>query len=243
MASQLFQNFPTMQYTLSNGKIITIKDFFRKARIETSALDSIIEYQYYEILDEERPDVVATKLYGDSDLHWTFWLVNDFDNYYDWFMGSQTFQNYLDEKYKGQCLVASNSSDIVSSTSKFLIGETVKSNTGNKTASVLEVNPTHNRITVLGDIIESGEVISSHDKDGNVVKSFTVSSVSDSRDGVHHYEDSNNNKRTYGGAGWTPITDYIKEEQDNENKRQIKIIKPNRIRRVVTEFERIMTDG
>ena len=67
MANKLFQNFPTMQYTLNNGKIITIKDFFRKAKIESASLDSIIEYQYYEILEGERPDIVASKLYGDSD--------------------------------------------------------------------------------------------------------------------------------------------------------------------------------
>ena len=75
-----------MQYTLNTGKVVTIKDFFRKAKIESNTIDSLIEYQSYEILEGERPDIVAAKLYGDSDLHWTFFLVNDFDNYYDWFM-------------------------------------------------------------------------------------------------------------------------------------------------------------
>ena len=79
MANKLFQNFPNMTYTLESGKVITIKDFFRKAKIETSAVDNVVDYQKYEILDGERPDVVASKLYGDGDLHWTFFLVNDFD--------------------------------------------------------------------------------------------------------------------------------------------------------------------
>ena len=141
MANKLFQNFPKIQYTLESGKVITIKDFFRKARIESASLDSIIEYQYYEILEGERPDIVASKLYGDSDLHWTFFLVNDFDNYYDWFMEYETFENYLNEKYQGQCLVATNTTDIVSASSKFLVGETVTSNVDGKTASVLSVDP------------------------------------------------------------------------------------------------------
>jgi len=242
MANQLFQNFPSMQYTLESGKIITIKDFFRKAKIESSALDTVVDYQYYEISGEERPDVIASKLYGDGDLHWVFWLVNDFDNYYDWYMGHETFENYLSEKYQGQNLVATNTTDIVSASSKFLIGETVTTNLG-KTASVLSVDPTYKRICVLGDTITSGEVVSSHDKDGNVVKSFTVSSVSDSRDGVHHYVDSNGNMRNFGGTGFTEVTHYMKEEEDNEKKRLIKIIKPNRIKRFVREFERIMSDG
>ena len=242
MANQLFKNFPNIQYTLDSGKVVRVKDFFRKAKVENSALDQLIEYQTYEISEGERPDVAATKLYGDGDLHWTFYLVNDFDNYYDWFMDFEVFENYLNEKYQGQCLVATNSTDIVSASSKFLIGETVKSNVANKTASVLEVNPTHKCITVLGDNIESGETISSHDKDGNVVKSFTVSSVSDSRDGVHHYVDSLGNKRTFGGAGYNPVTHYTEEEAENEKKRKIKIISPSKMPSVLREFQRIMSD-
>jgi len=241
MANHLFKNFPTISYTLNTGEVVRIKDFFRKARVESNALDSLIEYQKYEILDGERPDIVATKLYGDGHLHWTFFLVNDFDNYYDWFMDYETFQNYMDEKYQGQCLIATNSTDIVSASSKFLIGETVKSNVSNKEASVLEVNPSHKCLTVLGDFnIEAGETISSHDKEGNVVKSFTVQSVSDARDGIHHYVDSLGNRRTHGGTGYTAVTHYTEEEEENEKKRTIKIISPGKIKTVLREFERIM---
>ena len=34
MANQFFKNFPEIQYTLKTGKIITIKDFFRKSSVE-----------------------------------------------------------------------------------------------------------------------------------------------------------------------------------------------------------------
>ncbi len=241
MANKLFKNFPTIQYTLESGKIITIKDFFRKVKVESKSLDSIIEYQKYEILDGERPDVVASKLYGDGDLHWVFWLVNDFDNYYDWFMDYETFESYMNEKYQGQNLIAPNTTDIVSASSKFLIGETVKTNLG-KSASVLSVDPQNKSICVLGDTIDSGEVVSSHDKNGVVVKSFTISSVSNAQDGVHHYEDSSGNKRTYGGTGYSPVTYFTKEYEDNEKKRQINIISPNKIRGVLREFERIVSN-
>ena len=33
MAKEFFKNFPEMQYKLDSGKIITIKDFFRKSSI------------------------------------------------------------------------------------------------------------------------------------------------------------------------------------------------------------------
>ena len=107
MANQFFKNFPEIQYTLNTGKIITIKDFFRKSSVEQDAVNDLVEYSYYELLDGERPDVVASKLYGDGDLHWTFFLVNDFTNYYDWFMDNATFEAYLDEKYQGQSSLTS----------------------------------------------------------------------------------------------------------------------------------------
>ena len=239
MSNQLYKNFPELTYTLNAVKIITIKDFFRKAKIETSALDTVIEYQYYEILDGERPDIVASKLYGDGDLHWTFFLVNDFDNYYDWYMDMATFTTYMDDTYEGQNLIASLSTDIVSASSKFLLGEGVTSNVGGKKADIIDINPMHKRITVVGDTIGVGEVITGSGK------SFTVQSVSEHRDGVHHYVDAKEHMRTFGAdepATWTPVTHYTVEDEANEKKRQIKIIRPNRIRRVLQEFERIMSD-
>ena len=258
MANQIFKNFPSMQYTLNTGKVVTIKDFFRKAKIESNTIDSLIEYQSYEILEGERPDIVAAKLYGDSDLHWTFFLVNDFDNYYDWFMDYETFENYMDEKYQGQNLIVENSSSIVTTPTydttlvstdnplghkhdnKILIGETLTS--GTKTTSVLSVDPTFNRVVVEGDSIEANDVmVSKTNQVFGTNLSFTVQSVSDAKDGIHHYKDSVGNRRTYGGTGWTPVTIYTEEYEENEKKRLIKIISPNKIRAVLREFEKIMS--
>ena len=94
MSNKLFANIPEIQYKL-NDKLGTVKDYFRKAKIDSAKLDSIIEYELYDLGDGERPDVLATKLYGDGDLHWVFFLVNEIDNYYDWYKDSETFNNYI----------------------------------------------------------------------------------------------------------------------------------------------------
>ena len=120
MSNRFFENFPEIQYELSDGKRVFIKDFIRKSRIEQEAVKSIINYTKYEIQDGERPDVVATKLYNNPDLHWTFFLVNDIDNYYDWHMDNLTFEKYMNKKYKGYYAIASQTSDIITSSSKFL---------------------------------------------------------------------------------------------------------------------------
>lgn len=243
MANELFKNFPEIRYKLSNGKIVTIKDFFRKAKLEGTQLNQVIDYTFYELQEGERPDVVASKLYGNGDLHWTIFLANEITNYYDWYMDTPTFENHMKSKYPGQFVVASTSTDIVSSTSKFLIGEDISQ--GTRKGKVLKVDPTYNRLlveTVNGQKFVAGQAITG----ASSTKSFTPSSVADGRDGVAYYYDpdaidkgfryNNNTTGTY-----LPTTYYDMEYEDNEARRRIKVIRPEFIRRVVSEFERVMS--
>lgn len=244
MANQLYKNFPEIQYKLSDGRIVTIKDFFRKAQINGNTLSDIVDYTVYEIQDGERPDIIASKLYGDGDLHWTLFLANEITNYYDWYMDNQTFENYLDNKYRGQVLVAPNSTDIVSSTSKFLVGEDVSQ--GSAKGKVLKVDPTFKRIwveTVNGQKFKANQEVTGL----NSTKSFTPNSVKESRDATAYYYDADafsagvrlNNDVSETGT-WVAQTYQHQEMEENEKKRTIKVIRPEFIRRVVSEFERIM---
>ena len=45
--SRYFANFPEITYTLSDGKVVFIKDFFRKSKIEKSAC--FINHRLYKI--------------------------------------------------------------------------------------------------------------------------------------------------------------------------------------------------
>ena len=51
MADKFFQNFPEVSYTLNDGKQVFIKDFFRKSKIEQEAVNSIISYDVFELVD------------------------------------------------------------------------------------------------------------------------------------------------------------------------------------------------
>ena len=125
MSQELFKNFPKIGYKLENGKFITIRDFFRKSAIDVKSLDNIISYEYYELEDGERPDIVASKVYGNGDLHWTLFLVNEFMNYNDWYKDTETFDAYINDKYPGQFLTVTSNSSIISQTNKFLLGENI----------------------------------------------------------------------------------------------------------------------
>lgn len=235
MANQLFKNFPTLQYKLSDGRVITILDFFRKARIEQVSIPSLTNYTYYEILDGERPDVVAAKLYGDSDLHWTLFLVNEYTNYYQWYLDQESFGLFIDEKYPGQALIAANYSDIINSTSKFVLGEKITTPSG-KEGRIIKVEPEHKRICTDAYSFVNGEVVT-----GSISgKSFTIQSAIWEKDAVEHYENADGFKRNYAGDGWTEVSKYDHEYEYNEERRNIKVIKPEFIKRVVSEFEKVM---
>jgi hypothetical protein len=248
MAKQFFKNFPEMQYKLSNGKIVTIKDFFRKSSISAGAKDAIVDYTYYELEEGDRPDVVAAKLYGNGDLHWVFFLVNDWANYYDWWKDQQTFEKYMSHKYRGKYAVASASTDIVSRTgepplvSKFLIGESVTATEA--TGTVIKVDPSHNRIAI-GDVVgdfSSKTITGTSILPGQAAAyrhSFTPTSVIDMVDGVDHYYLGNLKRNTFLN-GYLPKTHWEAEFEANEEKRNIKIIKPTMVNRVVSQFEKVM---
>jgi hypothetical protein len=234
MSNQLFKNFPEIQYTLSTGKIVTIKDFFRKSTIEQDSVNSVISYTFYEIQDGERPDVVADRLYGDSDLHWTFFLVNDMDNYYQWYKDQTTFENQLKEMYPEYWLISNRSTDIVSKNDKWLLGEIIE--TSQQSGNVISVQPTFNRIGVAGGTWNVNDVVT-----GKVSgKSFTVSSVVSGPDGIDHYVNSEGLRRNTIDTGFTPVTYYTHDYEVNETNRKIKVIRPEYIRRVVSEFEKVM---
>jgi hypothetical protein len=244
MANKFFDNFPEIQYTLADGKIVYIKDFFRKSKIEQDSIASLTEYELYSLTDGERPDTLASKLYGDSDLHWTFFIVNELENYYDWHKDVLTFERYIDKKYPGQYAIGSASTDIVNrpinssdQTHKFLLGEKVTS--ASAMGRILLVEPSMNRIAI--ETVD-GSFVSNETITGKVsTKSFTPTSVINHRDGAKYYENAIGLRRNTPAAGYTVKTIYNTEFETNESKRHIKIISPGIIDNIVRRFEKVMT--
>ena len=55
----------------------------------------------YDLSADERPDVVAEKVYGDGDLAWLVLMVNEIvDPTSDWVHSTTQFQSFLNEKYQ-----------------------------------------------------------------------------------------------------------------------------------------------
>ena len=127
-----FKHYPTIDFDVKNdGELIEAKDIFRNIRVRDNSDEAITGYEYYYVNDQDRPDVLATKLYGDATLYWLFWMVNDqFATYNDWPKSQSILERFIARKYSGKALVSNQQSDNVSSSdSKFLQGEKVVGST------------------------------------------------------------------------------------------------------------------
>lgn len=241
MAKQFFKNFPEIKVTLDSGKVVRIKDFFRKSKIEQEAVNAIVEYTKYEIVDGERPDILATKLYGSGDLHWTFFLVNDFENYYDWHKDNATFEKYINTKYNGLVITANSSTDIVSRNAatgvvtKFLLGEDVTSISGK--GNIIHLMPEKKQIVVDGKGFTTTETLT-----GKISgASFTPKSVIDHKDAPNYYKKADGTRTNVPTTDYVAVSNYDYEYDLNEEKRTIKIIKPSLINGIVKKFEQVMS--
>ena len=57
-------------------------------------------YDTYDVKEGETPEMIAHKLYGDTELHWIILLVNDItDRYHQWPMSGGQFLDYINDKY------------------------------------------------------------------------------------------------------------------------------------------------
>jgi len=71
-----FRELPNLQILnrtknlVSNDETSIVKNFFRRAKLREDIGSVVSAFEYYIITQEERPDQVAEKIYGDSELDW-----------------------------------------------------------------------------------------------------------------------------------------------------------------------------
>jgi len=169
MAQGFFKHIPNIIYDFkSDGEFYLAKDLFRNFSVWSYLQEGITGYNYYRIIDGERPDVTAAKLYGDSTLYWTFFLVNEnLQDFSDWPKSQILFERFMDRKYSGTCLVAPSSTDIVDTTEKFTLGEKVSEGTSETIASSVTGGRTL-ELANTNSFIKVGMVVTGGNNAGNL---------------------------------------------------------------------------
>ena len=241
MAEKYFKHYPTIDFDVKNdGELIEAKDIFRNIRVRDNSDEAITGYEYYYVNDQDIPDVLATKLYGDATLYWLFWMVNDqFATYNDWPKSQSILERFIARKYSGKALVSNQQSDIVSSSdSKFLQGEKVVGSTSSAFGYVTKIDPTNKQV-ILNDVqgvFQVNETVTGSQSS----KSFTLSSVRNFSDSPHHYINSDGNKTT--SETTTMVTNREYEQTFNDSKRNIRYIKVDFVPQLLREFKSMIRE-
>ena len=172
-----FNSFPVIPYDSKgdlNFKDVT--NLLRRVGLRTKLKSNTLLYDTYNVKEGETPEMIAHKLYGDSQLHWIILLVNEItDRYHQWPMTGGQFLDYLNDKYS---------------------------------------NP----------------------------------------DGIHHYETTQTSGDTKvkievendvdedAYTGLTPITNREYEENEQDKRRQIRLVDPSFVEQFVDEFKKLMNE-
>lgn len=242
-----FTSFPTTDYDIyQNGQFTKVPDIFRHVAAILPKFDKAIPYQYYEIYDE-RPDQLSYKLYGTTDYHWTFFIINDHlsKGHLAWPMTDAQLEDHVADKYQGHTVTAyrtpTDPFEYNSISSKFPVGVQLTGSVTGAKATVVARNSQLNQLVVnftSGSIFNESEIITS--TAGNQL--FAPYDVREYKNSVAYYIDSDGNKVANGNNyRLTSFKTYLEYEKlQNDSNRPIRVVRPSFISEFSSTFRRLL---
>jgi hypothetical protein len=214
--ARYFNFFPRTTYIKSSDstEIDVLTNITSRFGFEQSFKENTSIFYEYEVRDGDTPEIIANKIYGDSEKHWVILSLNDIvDPNYDWPLEQRTLVRFIDEKYTANADTANGQSGLVWSKSNIKEYYKIETTTHNASETI-----TVNRYQVDANTF------------ANVAPTFTPSVAL--QDGSFIDVEVSKETKTY----------YDFEIEDNEKKRRIKILKPEFVFAVDQEFRRVISN-
>jgi hypothetical protein len=235
------RNFPTVNYRFGNNeRAVAFQNISIYADIIDQLKDEVTTYEDYTILENMRPDQVSQQIYNTTDYYWTFYILNDKLREQGWPLSQADLVEKAKKDFSGTTLVTATNlvNNQLTSTgairNKFVIGSTIQGQSSAVTGTIKHINYDLGQVIVEGSkSFTAGETILLS-SDVNV--SFVATNVTAEHLSIHHYEDANNNYVNLvgsdgvvditGGASNTAVTQLDRYIKQNDNLKQIKILRP-----------------
>ena len=114
MAKNYFKYIPDFDYVSRLPKAQSISDYlrvknlFKRTKISQTVFNDLTYFTKYQIIADERPDNIAYKIYGDSNLDWMVMIANNITNLQnEWPLEEQSFYRFLINKYGSEAGIES----------------------------------------------------------------------------------------------------------------------------------------
>lgn len=217
--ANFFRYFPLTLYASANNNnsLDTVTNITARFGFLASIKENSSAFYPYEVKDSDTPEIIAAKYYDDPEKHWIVLLFNDIiDPQYNWPLKYSSFINYVNEKYAANG--ASNTtvqSGITWAQSQNNIHSYYKTVTRSFVSSGPEDKIISEKIQITANTFANVAVTSN---------TYTL------QNGRQITETVTKEKLTY----------YEYEMQQNEAKREIRLLKPQFVETVMEEFKQLM---
>ena len=96
-----FSRFPLFAYDVKNdNNYKLLPDILRRVKLRATIKSGGMLFDKYDVKENEKPEDVAYKWFGDAELHWVILMTNNVvDRYYGWPLNSVQFAEFLTDKY------------------------------------------------------------------------------------------------------------------------------------------------
>lgn len=212
--AKYFNYFPKTVYSTANNLTQSdlVTNITSRFGFEQSLKDNSAVFYKYSIQDGDTPEIIASKFYGDPEKHWVVLAYNDIiDPQWDWPLDYNTFIKFVDDKYSAN-----------GSANATVQSGIVWAMSDNNTYAYYKV------ITKTSST--GGELVEKVQVDSNTYASIQLSdTVYTLTNGIVR-EVVTKEKQSY----------YDHEQEVNESKREIKLLKKDFVSEINKEFRRVI---
>jgi hypothetical protein len=215
--SRFFNYFPKTIYTSNNltAGVDTVTNIIARFGFESTLKNNSAAFYKYNIQESDTPEIIASKYYDNPERHWIVLLFNDImDPQFDWPLQYQPFIDYVNTKYS-----ANNYADTANTG---VTGLAWSMNVNNVQAYYKIVTRTN-----FDDI----SIVEKLEVDANTYANVGASTTTYTlQDGSTITQKITKETKTY----------YDHEQELNEEKREIKLIKPEFVPQIEKEFKKVI---
>ena len=96
-----FDKFPLTVYDMKgNGAYKLLPNIIKRVKLKAGIAASRFIFDNYDVSNNEKPEDIAFKYYGDAEYHWVILLTNNItDRFYQWPLTQPQFDAFLTDKY------------------------------------------------------------------------------------------------------------------------------------------------
>jgi len=213
--AKFFNYFPKTFYTSNNNTVgvDSVTNITVRVAFEKTLRENSIDFYPYQIQDSDTPEIIADKYYDNPERHWIVLLFNNIiDPQWDWPLNSKNIIEYIDKKY--------TANGAANTTVQTGIAWALSENNTQAYFKVITTTGKNREITVEKFQIDANTYANvasstnSYTTQANELITITVSKE----------------KRSY----------YTYEIEENEEKREIKLLKSQFVEDVEKEFKQII---